>query len=206
MVLNHLTVKVIRLDVISRFYMQQELPIIDMEFGTTQLSGNRSLFIKLLKKFKDEYAGIRGRITACIEQADQTELKLIVHTIKGVSGNLGLKVLHQASRTFESEIIEDAQTDAHASELFILAVEQSFNEIDALDTEQPDEPQSALKSVQLKSPDTLIKTLERNEYIPPDELSTILASIDAPKQSLEKVQEAINDLDYPSAISVLKSL
>lgn len=206
MVLNHLTVKVIRLDVISRFYMQQELPIIDMEFGTTQLSGNRSLFIKLLKKFKEEYSDIRGRITACIEQADQAELKLIVHTVKGVSGNLGLKVLHQASRTFESEIIEDAQTDAHASELFILAVEQSFNEIDALDTEQPDEPQSALKSVQLKSPETLIKTLERNEYIPPDELSTILASIDAPKQSLEKVQEAINDLDYPLAITVLKSL
>lgn len=186
--------------------MQQELPIIDMEFGTTQLSGNRSLFIKLLKKFKDEYADIRERIAACIEQTDQAELKLIVHTIKGVSGNLGLKVLHQAARTFESDIIEHAQTDAHASELFILAVEQSFNEIELLDTEQPDEPQSAPKSIQLKSPETLIKKLERNEYIPPDELSTILASLDAPQESLETVQEAINDLDYPLAISVLKSL
>lgn len=185
--------------------MQSDLPVIDMEFGTTQLSGNRNLFIKLLKKFQAEYSDASSRINACIDANELHDLKLVIHTIKGVSGNLGLKALHQACRSFETDIIENNISDNRTLD-FLFALNQCFEQIDSVAVEPEPETVEDVQTIDTNAKATLISTLERNEYIPPTELSKVLSSIAGSKQSLEDIYNAINDLDYPTAISLLSDL
>jgi HPt (histidine-containing phosphotransfer) domain-containing protein len=185
--------------------MQSDLPVIDMEFGTTQLSGNRNLFIKLLKKFQVEYSDASSKINACIDANELHELKLTIHTIKGVSGNLGLKALHQACRSFETDIVENNISDNRTLD-FLFTLNQCFEQIELVSMAPEPETVEEVQAIDSNAQASLISTLERNEYIPPAELSKILASIAGSKQSLENVYNAINDLDYPTAINLLNEL
>jgi HPt (histidine-containing phosphotransfer) domain-containing protein len=185
--------------------MQSDLPVIDMDFGTTQLSGNRNLFIKLLKKFQVEYADASNRIKGCIDGNELNELKLIIHTIKGVSGNLGLKALHQACRSFEEDVIGEQITDSGTLD-FLFALNQCFEHIELVSMAPEPETLEVKHSIDSNAQASLISTIGRNEYIPPHELLKILSSIEGSKQSLDNIYDAINDLDYPKAINLLKEL
>lgn len=185
--------------------MQSDLPVIDMEFGTTQLSGNRNLFIKLLKKFQAEYADASTRISGYINNSELHDLKLIIHTIKGVSGNLGLKALHQASRSFEADILENQITDNRTLD-FLFALNQCFEQIDLVAMAPEPETIEVDQAIDSNAQANLISTLERNEYVPPNQLQKILSSIEGTKQSIDAIYDAINDLDYPTAINLLNDL
>lgn len=185
--------------------MQSDLPVIDMEFGTAQLSGNRNLFIKLLKKFQAEYADASSRINGFIDNNEFEDLKLVVHTIKGVSGNLGLKALHQACRSFENDIIDNQITDNRTLD-FLFALNQCIEHIDLITIATEPETKKAEQAIDSNAKASLISTLERNEYIPPNELLILLSSIEGAKQNLDKIYDAINDLDYPAAIDLLNDL
>lgn len=184
--------------------MHNTFPLVDLEFGLSQLSGKRDLLITLLGKFTDEYRDFEARIAPLLE-SDKTAAKQQVHTLKGVSGNLGLKALHEAAKDLEGDLMQDAQVDASYA-AFLGALADTYAEIDRLSQpeEQTEEAATTASAEMQHDPAPLLAALERNEYIPPGKLDTLMSNIQCDDATRTSIIDAINDLDYSKAISLLR--
>ncbi len=89
--------------------MPNELPGIDLENALARLDGNRELFAKLLTDFNEKYKNTGQSLHTLmakyrLEQYDDelhAEILMLVHTIKGIFGNLGAVELCSVSRNLE---------------------------------------------------------------------------------------------------------
>lgn len=70
---------------------------IDIEDVMGRLDNNEGLFIILLKKFYTQYKDYYKTIEELLEKNNYKEAHELVHSIKGVSGNLGMKQLNLSS-------------------------------------------------------------------------------------------------------------
>ncbi len=84
--------------------MSGEIDYIDIEEGLKRVLGNKNLYIKLLKKFKDE-TDLTGLVDA-ISNNDLSVAREKAHTIKGIAANLSLKKLFLETQELESRIKE----------------------------------------------------------------------------------------------------
>ncbi len=78
-----------------------DLPGIDIRAGLDVMRDNVKLYRKLLLKFRD---GRQNYIQELLDAGNAGDLELIfriVHTIKGVAGNLGMTDVYQASLSAE---------------------------------------------------------------------------------------------------------
>lgn len=183
--------------------MEQQLEIINLEFGLSQLSGNRSLLIKLFGKFSMEYQGLPEKLVEMNAQENMSAYKQAVHTIKGVSGNLGLNALHQAAKGLESAVISGENIDS-SYQHFNAILAETLAQIKLLSAE----PESETNETQSQSSgknglNELIGMLKRNQFIPPDELAELLTQCDVSESIKQDLSSAISDLDYPLALSLL---
>lgn len=185
--------------------MSQKQEFIDLTFGLSQLSGNHSLLVKLLGKFSMEYQDLPEKLIEMNSQENMVAYKQAVHTIKGVSGNLGLNALHHAAKALEADIISG--TDHHANFLqFKSVLIETLSQIKALSaesegTKEEDQP----KDVANDGIEKLKGALERNQFIPPDELTSILSGCHFSDPLKEEISSAISDLDYPLALQLIES-
>ncbi len=75
---------------------------LDVEWGLKRVGGNRALFSKLLKEFyQDHQSDITLLELATAEKRNQ-DVSRIIHTIKGVAGNIGARKLQKSSLELES--------------------------------------------------------------------------------------------------------
>ena len=181
--------------------MHQDKSLLDLEFGLTQLSGNRELLVKLLGKFQAEYTDADNKFSTLINSGDHTEAKNMIHTIKGVSGNLGMNALHLLCKQLEQSILADSVGQTLQDD-FTAILERTFLTIEALSSdngnEEPLEPSTGNAKAKL------IAALQKNEYIPADKLDAMLAGTELNDMTKENVSNAINDLDYATALSLLE--
>lgn len=180
----------------------------DTEFGLNQLSGNRDLLIKMLDRFASDYKQFDSEMKSTVEQGDLTEGKAKAHTIKGVAGNLGFWNLHAASKIledlFKSDDAGDAET-AEATEAFGISLTGTLKAIEDFKTGGSPAPQEAPKK-ELSSggaKEELVGLLESFEFIDADKLAELLAAAGVPENVRPQIEEAINDLDYPTAMDLL---
>ncbi len=90
----------------ARVRLPDSLPGIDMTTGLKRLMGNRKLFDKLLYDFVQNYAGIAGRIREAISREDLESAQRLVHTFKGVAGNLSATNVFNTAQNLESILRE----------------------------------------------------------------------------------------------------
>jgi two-component system, sensor histidine kinase and response regulator len=97
--------------------LTEMIPGIDMAAAIKRLMGNRSLFDKLLYEFVVNNTDVVDRIRGALDKGDEDEAKQLVHTLKGVSGNLSaLQVfdlcqdLEAALRGGKTQTMEDILT------------------------------------------------------------------------------------------------
>ncbi len=62
-----------------------------------RLGGNTALLRKLLAKFRDSYLDTRLELGTLLRESRYEEAHRLVHTIKGVSGNLGIGSVYQTA-------------------------------------------------------------------------------------------------------------
>lgn len=184
--------------------MTKPAPIIDLEFGLSQLSGNRELLIKLLGKFQTEYENLPGQIEILISNNDMESMRRAVHTVKGVSGNLGLSALHLVSKPFEQAIIE-GRNFSEQKQAFNSLLAQTCDEIETLSNQQINqEVKAGIDSEARIDPmQVLVDSLRRNEYIPRQRLDRYLELSGLDSNIKSQINDAINDLDYSTALALL---
>ena len=77
---------------------------LDVAWGLKIIGGNRKLFSKLLKDFYDDHFNDIQKLEMAFEQKQTEDMKRIIHTIKGVTGNIGAQKLHKQAMLLEQSI------------------------------------------------------------------------------------------------------
>ncbi len=86
--------------------LPSELPGISIASGLGRVGGNKQLYAKLLRKFKDGQETAVEQIKAALQSGDVETAARLAHTVKGVSGNLGGEDLYRAAADLEKAIKE----------------------------------------------------------------------------------------------------
>ena len=74
-----------------------ELRGVDQDAALARLAGNRQLYRKLLLEFLECYQDSAKQINLALEAGDYAEAQRLIHTLKGIAGNLSMKDLHEAA-------------------------------------------------------------------------------------------------------------
>lgn len=85
-----------------------EIDGVDTTEGIKRIGGNKKLYIKLLRKFYNTNLNFEIEIRGSVEK-NETELSLrLIHTLKGVAGNLGAKELYLSAKELETDLKDNS--------------------------------------------------------------------------------------------------
>jgi len=71
------------------------LKYIDTDLGLTYIAGNKKLYLKILSNFYNDYKDMK------LKNLEKEEFARVIHTIKGLSANIGATALHVASKNLD---------------------------------------------------------------------------------------------------------
>lgn len=92
--------------------LPQGLPGIDIEAGLRRLGGNRKLYRKLLLDFAGAYCASFDDIDRALRQGDTALALRLIHTLKGVAGNISAYGIQQLSAELEKALAGNKAGDA----------------------------------------------------------------------------------------------
>ncbi|MDM8524366.1 response regulator [Desulfococcaceae bacterium HSG8] len=150
-------------DIIPESIRGYQIDGVDIDEGLRRLRGNEKVFIKLLRDFTRDYAGIADEIRNSLINMDTDQAKVLVHTLKGVAGNLSAVELQLAAQDLELVIKENVLVDFDKK---IERMENAINKITASVRKIKDVP---------KSPDG--QTGVEDNTVSSDELADIMAEL-----------------------------
>jgi len=81
-----------------------DIPGIDTASGLKRAAGNKKLYLKMLKKFMDNYMDIPGNIYKALLDGDRQLAERLAHTVKGVAGNIGALGVQEIAQELEQSI------------------------------------------------------------------------------------------------------
>lgn len=92
-----------------------------------RLGGNAELFERLLHKFRDTYSETHGELEEFLATGKFEDAFRLVHTIKGVSANLGLGELWRASIVLEAKMRANKYDHIESEcEVFFIALDKAI--------------------------------------------------------------------------------
>ncbi|WP_334027164.1 Hpt domain-containing protein [Alteromonas sp. P256] len=197
--------------------MDKSTTLVDLEFGMSQLSGNKKLLFTLLGKFTDEYRLLDANLQALMEKEQYDDAYSLMHTLKGVTGNLGLFALHNDSKQIESAIRNEQQLPGNYSR-FVVLLNDTVAEVDSLTAEPAASEAQTNATYNVTSNVTnnvtnnaaadraekqLVAALKASEFISQTTLDEWLNAMNLSDEKREAVIEAVDELDYEEALSTL---
>ena len=174
--------------------------IFDTQFALSQFSGNHSLLNKMLEKFQLQYQHTEKQYDKLFAQSDFQSVKTHIHTLKGISGNLGMKALYIAAKKFETQLANHItesdikvffSTLHNTLEVIVNFISNTDNEIHSGAVVEPSNKQA------------LIMALKRNEFISDDKMQRFMQEFDIEPDVKDKLIQAINNLDYATALRLI---
>lgn len=182
--------------------MHNNLPLVDYEFGLSQLAGNAQLLNKMLGKFKAEFNDAPTFIKNKVNEGDLDAAKMKVHTVKGITGNLGLRALFESSKALETELKQGNTSEALIQE-FAELMQASCDAIDRHIAGTAIPEQAATQTI-VDAQEKLRELLSRHEFIDDGLLNDLIASIDMSEDDKKQLVEMIEQLQYDQALAMIK--
>ncbi len=105
--------------------LPETLEGIDIPGGLARVAGNRKLYRSLLVKLHESNHDALARLRDLLESGALHDARILVHTVKGVAGNIGATRLHDAAAAVEAplaaaEVPDSALLDTFRTELDIV--------------------------------------------------------------------------------------
>lgn len=173
----------------------------DVQFATNQFSGNQLLLQEILKKFIQQYIHFDTLLVEYFQQQNISAVKQDIHTVKGVSGNLGMKALHKACKELEMSLVNPLTE--RELENFLQIFRQTLTLIQNFTEENvAEDPSETATKLDCKT--ELVAALKRNEFISESKMQSYSESLDLSSDKLDDLKQAIDSLDYLSAIALLE--
>ena len=204
--------------------LPNNLPGLEIGNGLNNMEGNSALYRKLLANFLRDYEDVANKISAALTESDHIQARLLSHTVKGVSGNLGAVDLYKAATLLEKGI--GANDDCGIAELVdnfnsqLHIVMESIREL-PLHEEQPDKSaQKANVDVQkiILQVTELDHLLKKNNFQAVSKLTDLKSSLQAlglgdeltglekyiDKFAFQQAREVVNDIQQKLAADFRK--
>lgn len=104
--------------------LPSSLPGLDISSGLARLNGSNSAYLNILDLFLKNEKGLIKNLKQALEQNDTAAAKILCHTLKGVSANLGAQDLSTAAAAFEQKL-KTAESDG-LTRIDMSSLEQNF--------------------------------------------------------------------------------
>jgi CheY-like chemotaxis protein len=194
-----------------------EIPGIDMPVAMKRLMGNRRLLERLLRDFVRDYAGICSQIVQALDSGDPGSVGSILHSMKGVAGNLAASAVYDIVVSLEEAIrLKDrARMDqllvklGNAMNIIVESAKQLLPEGEDLVKPVQIADRAILNPAELTRPiielDNLLKSNNLAASSQFDELEKILAGSEMDNQ-LMQMRTCLNRLDYREAKRYLEAI
>lgn len=85
--------------------MIPKIPDLNITDALRRVNNNKKLYVNILNKFSENYKDIVQKIKTSYQKKDYETAKRIIHTLKGVSGNIGADEIHQLTNVVEQDIM-----------------------------------------------------------------------------------------------------
>ncbi len=195
------------------------IPGLDFDEALKRTNYKPELLKRLLKDFQINFSDTAGRLKKYRSAREQTKLKELLHTLKGVTGHIGARDINRLTLALENSL------ESAPAEYCDKLLEQLYLQLETLlegiaenpdlaasSPESEDKNQTAAKSC---DPTATIKTLKllqtklsKSEHIP-DSLIRQLKKIHLPphiSDNSDKIIALIEDIEYDSATDELRQL
>jgi polar amino acid transport system substrate-binding protein len=100
--------------------LPEQLPGIDLNWGLERVGGNRQLYSNLLVEFATNHGGDMERLDSDLQRGEIDEARRTLHTLEGISGNIGAHSLQEASKHLQMNLA-DGDMDVDLPSNFRLA-------------------------------------------------------------------------------------
>jgi len=184
---------------------------LDVAWGLKRVGGNRSLFSKLLKDFYIDHQHDIELLEQSFNTKQLKTAKLIIHTIKGVSGNIGARELQQQSSKLELAISSN-QNYSEELNLFSSTFNSLMTELKLYNLQQlqqsTDIAKTELPNDQLATQiNQLYNLLNEGNSDAIEILANIQKSLlNYSDSKIQALQLAIEDYEFDQAITILKEI
>ncbi|WP_111977165.1 response regulator [Algibacillus agarilyticus] len=184
---------------------------LNYNFALKQLGNNQALLERMLQKFSNDYQDIESKQQRLLREERYTELEQLLHSVKGVSGNLGLQRLHLATKTYEDTVkLKHYDNLPRVISDFSDALTETFIALDQYISPVNTQSESIESSTQelLDKANTLIEQVKANEFIQDEEVDALVNCLPQTLQTKYKgpLQEAFMNFDLTTAEESLAEL
>nr|MDT0251585.1 transporter substrate-binding domain-containing protein [Endozoicomonas sp.] len=189
------------------------LPGIDVDEGLGRLQGNQSLYEKLLTDFykgqKEDLVQLQGYL----ETGQWQEAGQLLHALKGVSGNLGAKRLHDLTSQIENSLRQQLEIpDSDLMDSFVFAFAQVMEGLEHLPPVKEELEPAGEGAIEVEELNKLILDMEHKLSEGDVEVVSLLPSLlqglkdQVDQKVLKAFQEAVISYDLDEAYSMLLSI
>jgi PAS domain S-box-containing protein len=197
--------------------LPDEIPGVDVPDALKRLFGNRTLLLKLLRDFTRENKGIITRIQKTIDSGDTEAARVLVHTIKGVAGNLSISKVFTAAQALETAVRQNNREDIERNmDQLALSLQPVFDAVDSLSSteqtgaEQPGPATTAAidNSLVTGSIAELDKLLASNNMGARKQFELLRQKVGGGEVTslLKEVDNCLSRLDFPGARKYLADI
>ncbi|MCW8825220.1 MAG: response regulator [Gammaproteobacteria bacterium] len=191
-----------------------DLPGFDVERALLRLGGNPQAYLRTLRKVSETEQDAIERIEQALERGDRYSVLRIVHTLKGVSGNIGAIELQEVATELEMALVEDnrAATDS----LMVDAKKIHRQMLDTINQALQSHHESSKQTKVNQSADiditaaiaAIASQVESYDSMAEDAVSLLLESVEEPqlRASLTKLSRHLSAYDFDSAQSILDEI
>jgi HPt (histidine-containing phosphotransfer) domain-containing protein len=88
-----------------------QIPGIDVHFGLASLRGNASSYLRMLHMFVDTHGNDPALLHGYLAAADLDRAHRLAHTLKGVSGTLGMSEIQLLATELDAALVEPKADD-----------------------------------------------------------------------------------------------
>lgn len=113
-----------------------EISGIDSLRGLKNMGGNRKGYLRVLQGFKDDYGNFASELRDIVEKSDFEQAGIVLHSLKGVAGNIGAFRLYELCRILESDARDEDSVNFEADfNLFSTELEMIIEGLDGVQTQ-----------------------------------------------------------------------
>ncbi|KAA6182530.1 Hpt domain-containing protein, partial [Thiohalocapsa marina] len=191
---------------------------IDTAAGLKRMQGNHALYLKLLRKTAQDQADSLEQFDAAASAGDWTAAQRIIHSLKGVAGNIGAEALQQSCERLEAAA-QAQRAEPQARTAVRQALGRVLEAIGSLPAEVPlapaTAPQGSTAALQQVEPERVAQVLAELARLIADSSFAAATRLEEERDllgaaglsaELEPLQAALEDYDFDAAESLIEQL
>ncbi|GAB1409200.1 hypothetical protein MASR1M90_03540 [Desulfovibrionales bacterium] len=195
----------------ASIHSKDNAPVLLVEEGVARFMGERELYFDSVASFQHTYKDACSQFKEQCAAGQGKDARILVHSLRGIAGNLGAKALHLAASSLEEQMIEyDIDVKEEYINEFCTQVTRLMEEIETILQKNDKSEKHVLDSDELRTLlDTLIPYLQNRkpkgcrDVLHELRSRSVPAALEADVENMEKLVQAY---DFPTALHVATTL